>query len=366
MANSNLDLFTRCSGCDTVFRVTTSDLQASGGQVRCGRCQTIFDAFASLTARPPGQPQEDPTAISDGSPRSEDAATGASIPAAHETASHDSMSLEPTALDPNPHYAEAPDAASVEAVSNDAVSNEAISNDANSNNAVLNDADSSDPVAQMPMPDQVFEAISAAEVQELEAIAGSQEQAVQPPGEADHFASNLETNLYEWEFKAAPKLPRTKLWLSLSLLLAVTAIAQSAYAFRSHLMVNYPQARPLYVQVCVWLSCEIGLPRLADQLDISASDLQLINPETRNQVEFTALVRNRARVAVEYPAFELTLTNEEERVVARRVFLPTEYLSDATIIDEGFTGRGELAVRLFLDIGPLGAAGYRVYLFYPS
>ena len=71
-------------------------------------------------------------------------------------------------------------------------------------------------------------------------------------------------------------------------------------------------------------------------------------------------------VAVEYPAFELTLTNEEERVVARRVFLPDEYLPDATIIDEGLAGRGELAVRLFLDIGPLGAAGYRIYLFYPS
>jgi len=251
------------------------------------------------------------------------------------------MPLEPTALDPDP-----PDAAAPDAVSNDAVAD--------------------DQVAETFMPEQAFESISAIEAQEPDAIAGPQEQSEHAPDETDHFASGLETNLYEWEFKAAPKPLRTKLWLSLSLLLAITAIAQSAYAFRTHLMVSFPQARPLYVQACIWLSCEIGLPRLAEQLDINASDLQLINPQTRNQVELTALVRNRARVAVEYPAFELTLTNEEERVVARRVFLPDEYLAEATIIDEGLAGGGELAVRLFLDIGPLGAAGYRIYLFYPS
>ena len=68
---------------------------------------------------------------------------------------------------------------------------------------------------------------------------------------------------------------------------------------------------------------------------------------------------------VQTDTFELTLTNEKEQVVARRVFLPDEYLSDVTSMEEGFAGRGELTVRLFLDIGPLGAAGYRIYLFYP-
>ncbi len=185
------------------------------------------------------------------------------------------------------------------------------------------------------------------------------------PVAADRQDSGLATNLFEWEFKATPRPVRTRLWLSLSILLAVTAIGQAAYAYRTQLMVNYPQVRPLYEQACVWLSCQIGLPRLAEQLDIDSSDLQLIDPRKRNQVELTALVRNRARVAVEYPAFELTLTNEKEQVVARRVFLPDEYLTEGTSIEEGLAGRAELTVRLFLDIGPLGAAGYRIYLFYP-
>jgi len=308
-----MDLFTCCTGCETVFRVTTGDLQASGGQVRCGRCQTVFDAFASLTARPPGQTQED-------------AATDSPITTSREMDPDEPTSSAMAALD-----------------------------------AVPDDLE-----PQAPMPEQASDLVDAAETEMPVETAEPADSTVEPLSIADRFADDPAANLYEWEFKAAPRNPRTRLWLSLSLLLAITAIAQAAYAFRTDLMVNYPQARPLYVQICVWLSCEIGLPRLADQLDISASDLQLVNPQTRNQVELTALVRNRARVAVEFPAFELTLTNEEERVVARRVFLPDEYLPDATIIDEGLAGRGELAVRLFLDIGPLGAAGYRIYLFYPS
>jgi predicted Zn finger-like uncharacterized protein len=55
-----MDLYTRCPNCDTTFRVTTQQLQASGGQVRCGHCQKIFDAFATLTAQEPRAAPEDP------------------------------------------------------------------------------------------------------------------------------------------------------------------------------------------------------------------------------------------------------------------------------------------------------------------
>jgi predicted Zn finger-like uncharacterized protein len=41
-------LTTRCSHCDTVFRVTAEQLRARAGQVRCGRCLQVFDALAAL------------------------------------------------------------------------------------------------------------------------------------------------------------------------------------------------------------------------------------------------------------------------------------------------------------------------------
>jgi predicted Zn finger-like uncharacterized protein len=46
-------MYTRCPSCQTHFRVSREQLQASSGQVRCGRCQSVFDAFATLSAQPP-------------------------------------------------------------------------------------------------------------------------------------------------------------------------------------------------------------------------------------------------------------------------------------------------------------------------
>jgi predicted Zn finger-like uncharacterized protein len=43
-------MYTRCPHCDTVYRVTPQQLQASSGQVKCGRCQAQFDAFSTLAA----------------------------------------------------------------------------------------------------------------------------------------------------------------------------------------------------------------------------------------------------------------------------------------------------------------------------
>jgi len=195
----------------------------------------------------------------------------------------------------------------------------------------------------------------------------------EPPSAAEAAAESAEpvaldaaASLYEWEFKPAPKLTRNRLWLSLSLLMLVGALVQAGYVFRTEVLVNLPQAKPVYQKICSWLSCEIGLPRLAEQLHIDASDLQLLDPRKPNLVKLTALVRNRARVPVEYPAFELTLTNAREQVVARRVFVPGEYLAEDVRKEEGLPGRQELSVNLYLDTGPLRAAGYRIYLFYPS
>ncbi len=39
---------TRCPACSTVFRVTSEQLRAKAGKVRCGYCQVVFNAFDEL------------------------------------------------------------------------------------------------------------------------------------------------------------------------------------------------------------------------------------------------------------------------------------------------------------------------------
>src|ERR1700749_5174915 len=41
-------VFTQCSQCETVFKLSAEVLRAAGGQVRCGKCGEVFNALARL------------------------------------------------------------------------------------------------------------------------------------------------------------------------------------------------------------------------------------------------------------------------------------------------------------------------------
>lgn len=273
-----MDLYTRCSHCDTTFRVTTQQLQVSSGQVRCGFCNQVFDAFATLTAQDP-------------------AAQSVASAAAPEL-------VAPAEVVTTPPAAEKP---------------------ALQKNGV--------PLERSP---------------EKPAVAARPDPAA---------------SLYEWEFRMPEAPRRTGLWVSVSLLLLIGLAAQAGYAFRTELTVMLPQSRNLYLQACARLGCTVALPRPSAFLHIEASDLQAVDPARPNEIELMLSVRNRAPVEVAFPAFELTLTNAQDQTIARRVFMPREYLGEVDA-DAGLGAGEELPVRLFLDTGTLRAAGYRLYLFY--
>src|SRR5215469_6682741 len=44
-------MFTTCSHCHTRFKVSAKQLKAAGGEVRCGKCAQVFDAFLALEGR---------------------------------------------------------------------------------------------------------------------------------------------------------------------------------------------------------------------------------------------------------------------------------------------------------------------------
>ena len=46
-------MFTVCTNCKTKFRVTSAQLKAAQGQVRCGNCHEVFDAFWALEGSAP-------------------------------------------------------------------------------------------------------------------------------------------------------------------------------------------------------------------------------------------------------------------------------------------------------------------------
>jgi predicted Zn finger-like uncharacterized protein len=59
LGSQAVSMLTRCPTCSTAFRVTEQQLRVRDGQVRCGRCNTLFDAMATLRTDPATRPPRD-------------------------------------------------------------------------------------------------------------------------------------------------------------------------------------------------------------------------------------------------------------------------------------------------------------------
>ena len=74
---------------------------------------------------------------------------------------------------------------------------------------------------------------------------------------------------------------------------------------------------------------------------------------------------NRAGYAQAYPSLELSLTDTQDAAIARRVFLPSEYLSPKLLADPHVVANTDVPVRLWIEAKEITASGYRLYVFYP-
>jgi predicted Zn finger-like uncharacterized protein len=289
-----MSMYTRCPHCETHFKVSREQLQASSGQVRCGRCQRAFDAFATLTSRAPamsGPAREGPAASSPG-------AAVANLES--RTTADFSSRPSPTAL-----------VAPVRSYSADGET---------ASQSTQGRAAEREPLT---LPDNLFSPTA-------------------PPQAHDG----------SW------------LWLLGSFALLLTLSAQALYIFPAELATRLPQSRPLLAEACVWLHCDLALPRLPDQLFIEASDLQVLDTTRPAEVLLTATIRNRAAVAQELPLIELTLLDRLNQTSARKVFHPADYLEKSQDPSRGIGSNQELAVKLYLDTEDIRPAGYRLYIFF--
>lgn len=319
---------TRCPNCQTVFRVTPEQLKARAGKVRCGTCQAAFNALDHLIENvdPPAPPATvlvaDAVAPPPGAP-----------PAA------------PTGVRPD-----APSTAS------GAESNEAPAPD------LLTSADDAAP---NDPPDAPASAAAETPPASAQAVAGS----AYPDGLLPRETSEI-PGYSKWAEGLMAPLPtvaeRPPRWpFVLAIVLLAGALAgQLTFRFRSELAVAMPVLRPLLVVLAEAFDTDIPAPRHVDLISIESSDLQT-DAAHGNLLALSALLRNRAAYDQALPSLELTLTDNQDTVIARRVFPPAEYLAPKTAVGNLFPAGSDLPVRLWIEAKELAPSGYRLYVFYP-
>jgi predicted Zn finger-like uncharacterized protein len=164
--------------------------------------------------------------------------------------------------------------------------------------------------------------------------------------------------------------PRRGRWLwALAAAIALLGIAgQVTWRFRAEIGAAWPAAREPLREACRALGCELSLPRRPELMSIDSSELQA-DGRREGLIVLNAVIRNRARFPQDYPALELTLTDEGDRPVLRRVLSPRDYLErnrSDELMRNGIAGGTEASLRVLLDTSRTRATGYRLYLFYPS
>jgi len=304
-----MSMVTTCPSCQTTFNVTTEHLNAHQGDVRCGRCGHVFNAFDSLASR-----------------RAEAVRAAAAEPPEPAPTPEVAAPKVPATLEPPPQPA-----------------------------PVAEEWDAAFPEILVEEP--LHEAMT---YQPERAPAAAPEPA--PVESVFH-----DTLMPDYATQAAPEAPSRLAawgWFSGIALLALLLAAQSVFFYRTEIAANYPAVGQYLRLACDALQCTIPLPRNADLLKIDASDLEA-DPAQAKLVTLSTILSNRAKFRQAYPALELTLTNAADDAVARRIFQPAEYLKPGTDIAAGMAPLSEVSVKLDLDTGDLNAAGYRLYVFYP-
>jgi predicted Zn finger-like uncharacterized protein len=267
---------TQCPGCYTRFKVTTEQLVAHNGIVRCGLCSAIFNAPEHL--------QDD---------------------------------------EPSPQLK-----LPIAQLENEAVPKEVI-------------ADITNPVEHVSEP-------TVTSPDELETLF----QQIESVGELD----SSEIPVHEPKKRSWP-------WIVGSLLFLLLGLAQVLYFFRVDIAAQLPGLKPALSNYCELLKCTIPLPEKVEMMSIESSDLEADALQS-NIVNLTALLHNRAEFTLAYPKLELSLTDIQDRVVARRVFIPSEYLKAGEDPKLGLSSNREISIQIHLDTFDLKPSGYKLFLFY--
>jgi predicted Zn finger-like uncharacterized protein len=181
-------------------------------------------------------------------------------------------------------------------------------------------------------------------------------------GEKDYGPPPEQLSLDETLFVDPAQARRDRLWAVGAALLVFVLAGQAAYYYRAELAVKYPGLKPYLVKLCEPLQCKVLPPQRPRQIAIEASDLQATDPARPGLIQLTATLRNHAGHDLGYPALDLVLTNTKEHTLARRVFLPEDYLERGKDIASGLPANAEITIRLDLETGDLGPAGFRLGL----
>ena len=332
-----MSLVTRCPACGTMFKVVADQLRVSQGWVRCGSCSDVFDANASM--------QNDRLAVDEKQRETSKAPDAAGehfvdhvTPELNPANGKEKVLAEPLAADTVVKH---PDE-SVPSKQGNADAPVGVDEQLDAKTSVLTRADV---------------ATTQSEQLSVGDVAG------QPDFQHVSFVRKARREAF-WQ-QAFLRLGLAVLSGVLVALLGIQWIVQ----YKDQIAETQPWSLPVLQAACASLKCSIKPLRRIDSVLIdSTSFTKLDNASFR----LSFVLKNTANVPLEAPLLELTLNDNQDRAVLRRVLTPAQFgvETGALLAARSETG-GVVNLTVASDEGVdsrVSAAmvvGYRVLIFYP-
>jgi predicted Zn finger-like uncharacterized protein len=412
-----MTLATRCSACGTSFRVVQDQLKVSGGWVRCGRCNEVFNALESLyeieaqagqsgaAVAPPKPPPPESPALSFAPPKPP-TETRVAVPAFTQAVA---PSTQPASPPPSAIVA-APEAPVVTPPFSQHSSDSPVDagnespnghhEEAPTDRATGSSSLADGPAAWVPfkdgwpqgerreprgLPPAIAPAPETSEPAAFDPHADAEMQspiadAASVPGEWDdrpvHGFEDVETRLEPRpgeDIGPTPSFLRTaqrpeaalssehrRSWVVAASALALLLAVQGLVAWRDSIAARAPALEPVLSALCLPFRCRVNAPRYLTAMALEGSNLRQ-RAGVGSGYELIVALRNRSAAFVMWPSFELTLTDSQGQALIRRVLSPEDF----GVSDNRLGPAAEFNLQTQLDVADRRIAGYTVEIFYP-
>lgn len=362
-----MTLATRCPSCGTVFRVVQDQLRVSEGWVRCGRCDNVFHAVEVLFDIDSGEPVvldlPGTAGVDDDAP-----APATAPPPAPPV---------PSAPQPNPSAAAPPEAPLPSWALNEPIEPRLVDDPLpvhGAENETPNGLLREEPLLRAPsrghddddivITDHIAAPDAAAPRGLVEDwLPPSSEPPTAAPQALAAAVQATPSFMQSAERGAAWRKPAVRLAMAVGLpVLAGALLVQVALLWRDPLAAHLPPLAPALQSLCRVAGCSVQPLRRIELLAVESSGLNRLEGSSLYRLQ--VVVRNRADTAVMPPSIDLALTDNQGRLVARRVLSPADQALSrglATALPAG----ADVPIRLVLSTGERRVDGYTVELFYP-
>ena len=386
-----MSLITRCTACGTSFKVVPDQLKIGDGWVRCGQCNTVFDASAQLQEVPADPVQAPAPAPAPIFPETESrlvrndelaALLADSVPplATEPPAPEPVFQALPIDMEPDEDADEGPGGAEAAPTPTLAHPPQDLPVASPVLATTLSDVPSpavpsgSDPVLEFAPGSEADESPSPLLLQTstqdtpLEMDAGLQS-APDLDGDVPGVTLAPDTPdlgdlgfVRQAERKAFWRRPLVRVLLLLATLVLLGLLGlQLAVQQRNELAARFPRLQPALEMLCERWGCTIA-PR--QHIASIAIDSSSFNRAKGDVYQLSLTLKSSASTELATPAIELTLTDVQDQPILRRVLQPSD-LGLATVLAPQGELSASLPVSVTLEQGAARVAGYRLLAFYP-